>query len=308
MWGLLQLSVAWAGSGPWVLGPGQGALFVGIEGQRFTRLSAVVGGQTESIDIDDGISGLAVKAIGTLGLSDRIELEGSVPWWDVRASRTDGAVCASLGLGACRSTSGLGVIEARGKLVLLDELFGPPLTLSVGWGVRWGTLTSDTRHRLTNIGEGTLDLGPFVALGRSGALGSRGLWSGWLEVVGRGRLPNTDAYPSPSGGVSVPGSELLATAEILVGPSSTVSLGPLITGLWRPGGLDWGELDLTAPDRLGALRVSNLRIGGTWVLRGAGRISAAGWVLGTVAAVNNPSDVLSVGFGVQVPGPTAGRG
>lgn len=306
---LLQLmSGAWAGAGPWVLGPGQGSLFMGIEGQRFTTLSAVVGGESDKIKVDNGISGLALKAIGTLGISERIELEGTVPWWEVHASQSSGPVCASLGLGACRSTSGIGVIEARGKLVLLDELFGPPLTLSVGWGARWGTLTSDTRQRLTNIGEGTLDLGPFASIGRSGGLGAQGLWSGWLELQGRARLPNTDAYPSPDGPIPAPGSELQATAEILVGPSPTVSMGPLVTGLWRPSGLDWDELDFTQPDRLGALRIANLRLGWTWVLRGEGRISAAGWVLGTLAAVNNPSDVLSVGLGVQVSGPTARGG
>ena len=203
----------------------------------------------------------------------------------------------------CTTTTGVGVLDARIKGLLLDEVFGAPFSMSVGLGIRWGELTAATRSRITNLGEGSLDLGPFVSVGRTGRLGGSGIWSGWIEVTGRGRFPLTDDYPDPSGGViSAPGSELLAAAELLMG-SHRLSLGPTFTTLWRPFGLDWGELDLTNPDRFGALNAANVRVGATVVLRGEGRTSAAGWILATPYASNNPSDVLTVGFGVQFAGP-----
>jgi hypothetical protein len=290
--------MAIAGSGPWVIGPGQGSVYLGVESQRLTRLAIVANGERDVIDVGQGLSTFAVKGIGTLGVTSRVEVEGQVPWVSVRANRPDEPLCAALGLDACETTNTVGVLGARVKGLVLDEYFGAPLSLAVGAEGRFGAFTADTRARITNAGEGTTDLGPFASVGRVGSLGGDAVISGHLTGGWRYRFPNTRAYPGPDGGDQLaPKPETWFDAELLAGPSPRFVLGPSATLLWRPG-LDFGELDLTDPDRLAALGVTNVRVGGTAIVSGGGGLALAVSVLATAAARNNPTDVLSVNVGL----------
>ena len=293
------VSLASAGSGPWVVGEGQASLYVGGEAQRLSQLAITVEGERDVIDVAEGISTVGLKGIATVGLTPRIELQGILPWWRVQATRPDHPLCEALGLGACRTTSSLGVVELRGKGLVLDEFFGAPVSLALGAEMRLGDFTYGTRERVTNVGEGALDAGAFLAVGRTGAVGARGYWSAYLEVLGRYRAPTTRDFPEANAGRSVPGSEFGATAEWVVGPRSRVAFGPVASVLWRPWGKDFGELDLTDRDRFGALRILTTRVGGTLAIRGPESLVATLSVLRTVVAINNPSDVLTVSGGVQ---------
>lgn len=300
---LLLQTPAHAGSGPWVIGEGLGTVYVGLESQRLNRLAITVDGDRSVIDVGEGLSTIGVKAIGTLGLTPRIEIQAQVPFWHVQANRPDSQLCtdigAAVGREACETTTSFGILEFRGKGLLLDEFFGAPFSLAIGPEFRWGELTQSTRERITNVGEGGLDAGGFVSIGRTGAIGDRGYWSGYLELVGRYRFPLRDTFPASLGDRNVPGSEFGATAEWIVAPRTRIAFGPLVTTLWRPFGVDWGDTDLTDPDRLGALRVFSLRAGGTVAVRGPRNAVATLTVLRTVYAENNPTDVLSVNVGVQ---------
>lgn len=296
---LLWAGVAQAGSGPWVVGDGQATLYLGGEAQRLTKLATTVGGERQVADVADGLSTLGLKAIGTVGLGSRFEVQAVVPWYAASISRTDDPLCAALGLGACRTTRGVGVLEARAKGLLVDEYFGSPLSLAIGGELRAGQLTADTRERITNLGEGTTDLGGFLTVGRTGSIGST-YWSASLEGLGRYRLPNTDNFPQGTGDRRVPGPELGFVAQVLAGPGTRMSIGPVAYGLFRPWGLDFGEVDLTDVDRFSALAVSNVRVGGTAVIRARADLAATVSVLGTAAARNNPTDAVSVSVGIQV--------
>lgn len=297
---LVPLSAS-AGSGPWVIADGQYSVYMGGEVSRLERLDTRDGaGGREVIDVDQGLSTLGAKAILTIGAQGRFEAEIGVPVYRVQANRTDGAVCESLGLEACETTQGIGVITARAKGTVLDELYGDPITLAIGADARLGHLTAPTRARITNLGEGTFDLGGFASVGRAGRLAD-GSWSAWLEVDGWYRFTNTDSYPAPSGEIRAPNPEFQATSEVLFGWTPAFSVGPLATFFARPGGLDFGELDLSDPDRLAALRVMNLRVGGTVVIRARQGLSFSGSVLQTVSAANNPYVTL-VSFGVGTNG------
>jgi hypothetical protein len=297
MWAWV-VTAAMAGSGPWVVGEGQGSVYVGAEAQRLTRLAITVGGERQLIDVGEGLSAVGVKAIATVGLTPHFELQAVAPYWRVQANRPDAELCTALGLGACRTTSTLGVLELRGKGLLLDELYGAPVSLALGAELRSGDFTASTRERITNVGEGGLDTGAFASVGRSGALGD-GYWSGFVEVLGRYRFPLTQDYPSPNGPMPAPASELASCAEVVLGPGRRFAFGPVGNALWRPGGLDWGQIDLGDPDRLGALRVLNVRVGGVFVVRGPRDVTASLSVLRTVAAMNNPTDILSISAGIQ---------
>jgi hypothetical protein len=300
----LVAGVAQAGSGPWVISEGDASVYIGAEVQRLTRLATGDGawfgeGQGKGpdggvIDVDSGIESTFVKFIPTFGLRDRVELELDLPWARVEANRVDGPVCTALPLQPCATTEGIGVVGGRVKALLLDELSGSPVSVAAGGALRVGTFTNDTRARITNLGEGTTDLGPFLAVGRSGGL-SEGYWSAWVEGAWRHRFANTEAPD----GTPVPGDEFQVDGELLAGARPWWSAGPAVTWYARPDGVDFGAGDLADIDRFGALRVANVRAGGKLILRSSGTTSFVLSALGTVYARNNPADLFAIGAGVS---------
>lgn len=305
--GVLVAATATAGSGPWVVGDGRASLYMGAEAQRLSHLAQTIDGERDVIDVGEGVARFGVRAIATVGLGRRLELEASLPWYRVQANRPDADLCVVLGLGACETTQGVGIVEARGKGVLLDEYFGAPFSLAVGAQLRVGDLTAATRERITNLGEGSLDAGPFLSLGRTGGLGEGGYWSAFVEGGYRYRAPVTDAYPRNGGG-NVPGSEIYGSAQVLFAPGARFAIGPTTYVLGRPFGLDFGELDLGDPDRFAALRMLQASAGLTSIVRARQDVALAAAVLRTIAAVNNPTDIWVVTLGVQVDGNLPGGG
>lgn len=302
--GFLGLSLspltARAGAGPWVLGTGSSNFFFGLESQRLTQLTIQTApNTTDTVDVGEGLSSFGAKGIVTYGLLPRVEVELQVPWFRVQANREDDPLCETLGLGACQASQGIGIVEARAKALLLDEIAGSPFSASLGISARYGLFTADTRQRITNLGEGTFDLGPIASIGRSGGLPVvDGYWSGWIDLGWRYRFANTDDFPEAN--EPVPGSEFTGEAEFLISPGAgRVGLGPAVTALWRPQGLDWFELDLTDVDRFSALRVYNVRVGGEVLVRGRENATLSIGVLRAVAVRNNPSDVLVFTIGLS---------
>lgn len=298
---------AHAGSGPWVIGSGQGNLYVGVEAQRLTRLHIQDAGGTdqEVIDVGEGLSAFGVKALGTAGITSRFDVQVEVPWYRVMANRDDHPLCDALGLGACNTTESLGLIGLRGKGLVLDELFGAPLSLAVYGELRIGTFTAKDRQRITNVGEGTTDAELGLSAGRSAGMGT-GYWSAHIDAGWRYRWPNTTSYPQLSGNTVAPGYEWTGLGEFIASPVPAFGFGPVVTSLYRPRGLDFKELDLTDVDRLAALRIANARAGAVFVVRNArSNANASLSVLRTVAATNNPTDAWVVGAGVSVSGALA---
>lgn len=307
--GLLISGLALAGSGPWVIGSGSRDAFFALESQRLTRLSIQTAADTSDVvDVGEGLSTFGAKGIFTYGVRPRMDLSVTVPWYRVQANRTDHELCGALGMGACRTTQGIGIVAVSGKGLLLDELYGSPVSLSLGGEARYGMFTAPDRERITNIGEGTFDIGPTFAVGRSMGTAS-GYSSAMLQGGYRYRFANTDAYPGASAGV--PGGELFSDASFLWAPSTWLALGPVASGLWRPGGLDWYELDLTDTDRFSALRVYNVQVGGSVIVRTTtpditNNLAFTFGALRTIAAMNNPTDVTIVSIGLSINQPAGG--
>jgi hypothetical protein len=283
-----------AGSGPWVVSEGDLNVYSELEYQRISELAISSNGEeVDVIAVDDGIETFGAKAIATYGLRERIDLELQVPWYRAEANTTTGPICTTLGLQACVTTEGLGAVTAKVKGLLVDELALAPVSLSVAGVARFGAFTSDERARITNLGEGTTDLGGVLAVGRSGGL-LDGFWSGWAQVGWLHRFPNQEFR-----GIAVPGGELLADAEVMAGARRWWSLGPSVSLLHRPEGVDFVQADVTSVDRFSMLRVTSLRGGGKLVLRSSERTALVLSGLTTLAAVNNPY-VFSFGAGVSI--------
>lgn len=306
---LLAIAPARAGSGPWVLGQGDHTLYMGVEAQRFDHLALAAGsGADDVVQVGEGMSTLGVKAIATVGLLPRTEVELAVPWTEVRQNRPEASPCDALQLDACKTTRGIGVIRSRLKFVAVDEILGAPLTATVGGELRLGQATAEDRERITNLGEGSLDAGGFVVVGRSGSLGSQGYWSAYLEWGGRYRSSN-----STLDGLEAPGAETWGEAQWLLSPRRAVALGPELTFLWRPQGVDVDDLlaDTTLlldVDRFAALRILALQAGGKLIVRGSETTTFSAGLLRTAYAINNPTDVWSVDLGLSVRGFLRRRG
>ena len=288
----LSPALAQAGSGPWVISPQDWSLYAGLESQRISELALKDGlGDPSVVQVDDGIETTTANAILTYGLRKRVELELGVPRSRVDANRPGGAVCASLGDRACATTKGFGVVTGRGKVLLADELLGSPVSVAVGAELRLGQHTGATRGRITNLGEGTTDLGAFVAVGRSGGLAD-GSWSAHLDAGYRHRSSNRSLEDDP-----LPGAEILADAELFVGTKAWWSVGPTLSYWDRPEGVDFGEGDLTDIDRFGELNGRAVRVGGKLLLRSPSRTTLVLSGSQTVVARNNPR-VISYGAGL----------
>jgi hypothetical protein len=291
--------LASAGTGPWILSPGDGQLYAGVEMQRFRRLATGSGSYTDDvIDVDNGVSTLGAKLIGSVGVVRHLEIEAEVPYFTVFAPTTDGPVCTLLGLGACQRTHGFGIFAFRIKALAVDELYGKPLSLAFTVEARMGQLTSPDRERITNLGEGTFDLEPRMSIGRIGGLGKQGSYSLALDVGWRFRFPLIREHLGEP--LRVPGWEVTAAIESLFSPINAVAFGPAAHWVHRPNGVDFEDVDLTIDDRFGALRISALNLGGKFIVRGSDRVNLSLGVFHTLYAWNNPSDVLSVSAGVSV--------
>ena len=295
--------LAQAGSGPWVVARGQTDLYVGLDEERISELAISTGSfaKDDLVPVGEGLSKLTAKGIVSYGLLPNLELEAQVPWMTVRANRDDAALCGALGLQACQTTQGLGVLRVRTKWQLWNELYDKPLSVSVGVETRYGDLTAATRARLTNLGEGTFDLGPTLALGRSGGLGEGGYWYSFLDAGWRYRVPLVvgDVATGEGEYPRVPGSELYGELDWIAVPGGKVGIGPAFLWFSRPRGQDFEEVDLTDPDRFGRLSVLSLEAGGKLTVRSGEKLTLSASVFRTVYAVNNPIS-LDMALGLSV--------
>ena len=295
-----------AGSGPWVLSEGETSVYLGAESQRIDRLALASGmGADDVLNVDDGIETTGVKAVVSHGIRKGVELELDVPWARVEANRPDGDVCTLLGPATCARTQGLAPVRVKVKGLVLDELYGAPLSVALAATARFSQWTGPKRGRITNLGEGTTDYGAGLALGRSGGLG-QGFWSAHVDTEWRYRLSNVaDASPP------VPGYEVLVDAEVFAGARSWWSIGPTLSWYERPQGVDvedlLGDPQLAVDiDRFARLRVRAVRVGGKLLIRSSERTTLVLGGFTTAAAVNNPVvSGASIGLGLQPRSPRA---
>lgn len=279
-----------------MVGPATASIYVGADTERITRLATSEGSGADSvIDVDDGITKTSVKAIVSYGLTPGTEIVLAVPWSTNHLNRTDGALCTALG-DACTATRGIGVIDLRVKRMVVDELKGAPFTLTAGAEARFGQLTWATRSRLTNLGEGTFDLGGSAWIGRSGGLGGKGgYWSASFGGDLRYRFPLTELQ-----GVAVPGWETDGLLEVILAPAPLVAFGPEVAWFFRPDGTDVETSDFADPDWIGALAVEKIAVGAAVHLRARQGVTFSAGFFHNVWAVNNPTDALLVSAGMQV--------
>lgn len=298
MLALLLSGLALAGAGPWVARSDRPSLYVGAETQRIEVFVTEGGSFDEAslVEVDEGLDIFYLKGILSLPLTPRADAELTVPWGRVGANRTDGGLCAALGPGSCKTTDGLAPVSLRTKVLLLDELLGAPVSASLGAEARWGAHTADERDRLTNLGEGSFDLGAVLGVGRSGALGS-GYYYSYLDATYRHRFPlidpaeegdATSAIEQVYGDIAVPGDELLGELTAVFVPTGRFGFGPSVNYFSRLTGVDFSQTNLADPDRWSALRLKNVQGGLKVQLGMSGRATISGSFYRSIYTENNP--------------------
>ncbi len=298
--GLSLSGPAHAGIGPWVLSPGDLSAYAGSRYERYTTMAHDDGATTPIIG--EGVVDLGAVVVLGAGLVPGVEGELLVPWVTSRVLQPQSERCDNLSLEGCKPSAGIDVIRARLKVALMDEWYGAPFSLTSGLELRYGEMGAQTRARLTSLGDGTSDVGGYLALGRAAEMGSRSIDSA-MEIGARYRFPN-----GTQSGYAIPGSELFACVEILPALSSVLHLGVTADALVRPGGLALEEIDYDSVDRYASLAARTVRVGGKALLQVNTSWSVIFSGGRTVYARNNPVDALDLGFGLSWyrPQPTEG--
>ncbi len=300
MWAL-WIALATAGTGPWVPGTGVANVYIGLEGDQFNNLSSPTDSGRQTLPVGEGISTITASGTITYGVAPRLEAELRIPYSASHANRDDAADCLALGLEACETTHTVGVLEANVKGLIFDEVAGAPLSLALGGIVRFGGLAAPFRARLTNAGEGTTDLGGKLAAGRSFSLGGEGgYWSTSLDLFYLHRIPNTRTFPLQVGSRRVPGDHVGASFEAFFSPRGVLAFGPAVSAQHRLSGVNFSEIEVNDPDRLGALRTTLVSAGLKALVRDNRNNVFVVSLWRTAYSVNNPSDQIIVSIGMSL--------
>jgi len=290
---LAAASEARAGDGPWALSQDDRSVYFGA---AYTRWSRFAGGEGsfvgEPTDVGTSVTRTDVGGQLTYGLLPGSEFEVGLAYAWSGVSRFDAAPCDVMPDGPCATVSGLAPPSARLKILLLDEFAGRPVSAAFGPTFRFGDFTRADRHRITAIGDGQTDLGGFLAVGRTGGLGS---WSyaafaegGFRYRLGVGTV----------GGHKVPGDEWDAALDVLVQPRNELAVGLAVDLLVRPVGVDFEEIDVEDPDRFTSLSVTSLKAGPKLIVKSIENTSFVVSSLFSVYGRNNPVDAWTLGVGV----------
>lgn len=193
--------------------------------------------------------------------------------------------------GDSEPVSGVGFAELSSKIMLLQEGTSP-ITLSFKPAIRIGSFHASSRGKFHNIGEGTIDLGAGIALGRFEYL-DMGFY--WFDAGIRYwyRIPSSfdlSVPPAPD-----------VTFDLNVGYSFHPSFGLGITaeGIQRLGGQDYPTTTVDDDDQWAALQITQLKAGGRLSYYATEKITIDLIGLVSVFAINNPTDEVYVGLGLN---------
>ncbi len=287
MWWTLMIAAALAGDGPWTLSPRDQSVFLGVDQVRYSTFDA---GNDQRIDLASAVLDSVVTPIWTIGIRSGLEVELRLPVERVRVLDPEACQATAPIEGWCKTSQGVGDVEARMKVRVFDELYGSPVSVSVNAGFRSGEAYAEDRARLSTLGDGQTDLGAGLSIGRTDVLGR-----GWYRLTADGRYWRRLDGASRNLADEVSGS---FSASFTVAPS--FSIGPAAAGYMRLGGGSISAADFTDPDVWSHIATRQLQVGGKVGLYAQGKgPTLSVTVLRTVLAQNNPTDMMvySVGLG-----------
>lgn len=291
--GLLVASPASAGEGPWTVSAGDHTLYLGGDWGRWQDYR---GGSGDPQSLGPGVSRGGGLGVWTAGIREGLDVEISVPFQTVRVDDPQAANCTGAPrAGWCATTQGVGRMSLMAKLRLVDEVFRPPVTLSLVGGLETGEHTARYRGRLTNLGEGQSDALAGISMGHSSRAGDQG---GWFRAH-LTALAALRAGLVGEGFDKVPGNELRAQAGAMWSPRGHVGIGLGAYGFHRLSGDDIGDVSLDSPNGFAQLASTQVSAGLKVHVASEHHMPSLNVsVFRSVVARNAPSDELTVGAGL----------
>ena len=274
-----------ASEGPWTARAGTHNLYAGVYVEQFECFESEGRDDPKcgtGLPVSSPVRQVGLKVFYRYGISRSWDFAIAVPF--ARSSMAGESKGESQ-----EATTGVGLIETRVRR-RLGSTGGLDWSSSVG--LRSGALHKDTRHRLTNLGEGTTDVYGTLSMGSSGLLGPR-FFNTSVDFTYYYRFPLTD---DPKLG-KIPGDELRLSTVFDYAVSSRVGLGIGLDGFHRLSGADlnFGKIAKYGDDQWAALQASQVKAGGRVMLYPHGampylQLSAQR----VVWAKNNPTDAMFV--------------
>ena len=271
----LLMGSANAGDDPWIAPAKTTNFFVAVSGEQFQDFVADKG---ESKPGEYPIRTVGGKLYIRHSLGENSDLTLDLPFvtsWSSSPNPT----------GIYTQTTGIGLIQAELRHRWLEAI-------STRAVVRTGALHQSSRGRLTNLSEGTTDLG--LGLGTGGVIpGNRQFYT--IDLGGSYWF----RFPIQAGD-EIPADEVSWTANILVSPNSNMGIGAAVSGHHRLGGQSLGAVVVNNPaDQWAALEAQQIKVGGRMMLYSTDDHPALCLtVLRAVWSRNNPIDTTLVEFGV----------
>lgn len=276
------LSTAVAGDDPWIAPPQTTNVYVASVGERFANF---VGTDLTPKAVQSPIYNVGGKVYVRHGLGSNMDFSIDAPFSRAWAS-------GGTSSGLYQPTMGVGLLQAELRRRWLGQ--DAPLSASTRLAVRSGVLHQSPRGRLTNLGEGTTDVGVGVGVGR-------------LSIAGRSFV-TLDAgatywYRSALED-DVPADEVTWSSNLTFSTSSKFGFGFASSGLHRLGGQDLGAVSVVdADNQWAALNAQQIKVGGRLSLYSSERFPSMSLsVLRAVWARNNPIDttVVEIGMGWDI--------
>ena len=246
----------------------------------------------EAKDLPDTVVNKGVMLYYAVGVAEKLDISISIP--AQQASIGDEAPDIDM----FKTTTGIGQASTNLRYLLFQEGGSLPITISATSGLRVGTYHAESRSRLTNIGEGSIDIGGGLLMGKVQMAGRGFLWVD-LSAVYWKRIPSTFAF----GEYKFPGDDINYNAEAGYSFHPKIGLAGVIDGYQRMSGVDYPSLinnpDIPEQEQWTALKGAQLKAGGKLNVYATNKLTLSASALLSVYSVNNPVDEKSFGIGLS---------
>ncbi len=291
---LLTLSVSFASEGPWTTAPGRSNVYIGLGYETFSEFcsgACLVGGTDQnSNELPTAVNKTYVNVFWRYGLS---------PKWDIALDAPVAIVWTDEDLAgdAFATTKAPGIIQARARYQFVKQ-GEVPVSAALRFGARAGVLHFESRNRLTNVGEGSTDIGAQVSVGRSGLTRVGGLiWSVDAGYWMRGYPGRSEI--SDYNGQRVPRNELAASSTVMLQPTGPVGFILAADGFYRTGGRAFSEPEWDTGSQWAELNAAQVKAGGrVMIFPTAYTPNMSVGFMYSIWAKNNPSNDWVVDLGV----------
>ncbi len=275
--------VSAAAEGPWTTPKGLHEIYLGGGMEHFQEFDT---GGGDTSEVPYRVYRAGGKLFWRYGFHRNMDVAFDVPYLTAYAPD------APEDNGTFAQSTNIEYLKTRLRVRLPSE--GLPVELAARAELRTGYLHRESRGRITNLGEGTTDIGATLSAGKMGLFGDF-FYTFALDVGYWYRFPLETGADG-----KVPGDEVLVSSFLQFTPAERFGIAVFTDSFWRLTGGDIGDVDVDDSDNVwAAIRAAQTKVGGQLVLYPSTpwpqltlSVSRAVW------ARNNPVDTTMFEVGV----------